>query len=421
MTNELECIEMGKVDDSGETYYLMKHLGTESVFLINNKDLSNLVHNGDAIVTNLVFNRESKRLEPTNGVDELTGGIKGGFYNKYVISRQSRNVFTKKMAKLIDCERALSFKTVSSTEELDNMLKKADMMGLKYKFLIDERKSKLRALIGVEDEVQEYVAAVDNAMVAILMNKEVIVVSNKRIELESMLDEYFSLTKFTKIDLTGVYMCSDVVAEYGISAVGMFELAAASYVNLGTLDFSNVRDLTRAFRGLGNIGDGKRAKVRIIGIEDIDTGKLSKAEGTFIGIVMDSLDLTKWNFKGVFNTQEMFDGARINKLILSDIDFNNVQFATQMFEDLTCDELILSGSKFKKLKTVNSFFDRCKVHKMILSNMEFDKLNMIRYTFSQSEIDLLDITGTKLWKFVLHDPRLNSDNLQLAHIKDYVE
>ena len=176
--------------------------------------------------------------------------------------------------------------------------------------------------------------------------------------------------------------CTSVNGYPILSLNSLYSFTDASYVDLSTLDSSQVVDMSYMFRGL-DVSD--------IDLSNLDTSNVTNMVGMFSSASGTDLDFSSFDTSNVTTMQSMFNGATFDSLNMSNVDTSHVTNMNSMFVGADIDDLDLSGLDTTSVTTMDFMFESSKISNIDVSNFDTSHVTSMRYMFSRSKALTLDL------------------------------
>ena len=178
---------------------------------------------------------------------------------------------------------------------------------------------------------------------------------------------------------------SNFVTTNIIKMNGMFDNYKGKIIDVSFLDISNITDISEMF--------SNSTATEIIGLENLDTSKVTNMRRMFEGSNVDSLNLSGFNTSNVTDMEDMFSDSSILTLDLSSFDTSNVTDMYQMFYKTKMSMIDLSSFDTSSVTNMAGMFDGSTTTEIIgYDNFDTSNVENMSYMFENTKIKTIDVS-----------------------------
>ncbi len=176
-------------------------------------------------------------------------------------------------------------------------------------------------------------------------------------------------------------VCTSINGKPIVSAQSMFLSAYLDNIDFETFDTSHIINMNGMFESA--------ISTVPIDLSFLDISKVKNMQYMFSVSEIPSLNLSGLKLNG--DISRMFNGAKINNLIIDDLDISNVTNMDETFRDFDYDKLDLSKLDFSNVTSLINLFAGSSFNELKLGNFNSIKANNLDGIFSGTTIKNFDV------------------------------
>ena len=292
------------------------------------QQLKQAIQNNQINITNLTLTSDNRLINTTKQPKQTSQNQPK---NKTSTPKIQYSLLTREIVEQINKPKALKFQ---SNQNLEAINSKATLLGYK-------------------------VTKLSNDFLSIESNTEIILVSNKQIQLGN--------------------------THYGNgSPIGLFQDTDFTSIDFHNTDTSNVTNMERMFF---------RCKAQTIDLSSFDTSNVTNMEHMFWNCRAQAIDLSSFNTKHVKYMSSMFEGCEAQNLDLSSFDTSNVKYMDCMFNDCRAKNLDLSSFDTSRVTAMNYMFGHCKTQTIDLSSFDTSNVTTMECMLADCQAKTIDLSS----------------------------
>ena len=313
------------------------------------QQLKDAIHNNQIHVLNLKLTSNNRLIDTTPTKQPKQTIQQPKTKNKTAVQQQF-SLLTREIIRKINKSKALKFKSNQNLEAINH---KAQMLG-------------------------HTTTKLSNDFLSIESNTEIILVSNKQIQLDNTYSNgLFQEADFTSINFHNTDTSNVTNMEY------MFYDCKAQTLDLSSFDTSNVTNMSSMF---------SICQAKTINLSNFDTSNVTDMKYMFYDCKAQTIDISSFDTSNVTNMHNMFSGCQAKTLDLSNFNTSNVTNMNYMFSICQAKTINLSSFNTSNVTDMNSMFFQCQAQTLDLSSFDTSNVTNMEYMFSgcQAQIKTTD-------------------------------